>query len=149
MRFLHRTILLTLLVSLSGCATNYSSLKSGNGDAYELIIADEQTILDVAYEAIESRFPDTAILNLAGKQKGYTFYTQPFLDRTTFKFTISKATGITTEGKPVVGYSYSIHSYGTQFAVERRYVEPFKSEFERRLGKRGVTFARVSSISFE
>jgi hypothetical protein len=152
-RRLHRLstlgILTATFLALAGCSTGYSSLRGSSGDAYELIVADEQTILDAAAQAIQNRFPETAISSLAGREKGYTFYTQPFLDRTTYKFMIVKANGITASGQPVAGYYYSIHSYGTQFFVEQRYVEPLKSEFERILGQRGVALMRTPSVSFE
>src|SRR5262245_52410031 len=75
------------VLSLCGCATTYTSLKdagASSGRSYELIITDEQTILETAWEAIQNQFPETAISPLAGREKGYTFYTQPLLDRTTF-----------------------------------------------------------------
>jgi hypothetical protein len=146
LRFLICCIFPLFLIS---CATDYSSLRGGGADTYELIVADEQTILDAALEAIQNRFPDTAISNLAGREKGYTFYTQPLLDRTTFKFTLTKASGTTQDGKIVTGYSYSIRSYGTQFFVEDRYVEPLKAEFQRILVKKRITLTRTQSVTFE
>ena len=139
--------ILTLFFILS--ATNYSCLRGRDGETKELIIGDEQTILDAASEAIQNRFPDADISNLAGGDKGFTFYIEPFPDRTTFKFTLTKASGITQDGKVVTGYSYSIRSYGPQFFAEQRTVEPLKAEFERNLSKRRIALTSTRSITFE
>ena len=66
---------------------------------------------------------------MAGKEKGFTFYTQPLLDRTTYKFLIDKANAITQDGKTVTGYYYSVYAQGTQWFVESRYIQPLISEF--------------------
>ncbi len=143
--------LLVFIVILSGCSTTYSSLKSDNTGTtgYELIIADEHDVLDAAYDAIQNRFPGTIISALAGGEKGFTFYTQPFLDRTTYKFLIEKATTTAQDGKTVTGYYYSIYAQGNQFFVESRYVEPLIEEFKRMLKKKGVTLVSVQVIKFE
>jgi hypothetical protein len=140
-------ICLTFLIFLNGCATTYSSLKSEDGrGGYELIIAEEQDVLNAAYEAIQSRFPDTIISGLAGKEKGFTFYTQPLLDRTTYKFLIEKAETITQDGKTITGYYYSVYAQGTQWFVESRYIQPLISEFKRILKGKGVTLIWVQTI---
>ncbi len=136
-----------LLVMLTGCATQYDSLKIGGEAAtYELIVAEEQDILDAAYEAIKNRFPDTIISGLAGNEKGFTFYTQPLLDRTTYKFLIERTEGITSDGKSIPGYHYSVYAQGTQFFVKSRYVDPLISELKRMLKKKGVTRILVQAI---
>lgn len=145
--------LVVFVAILSGCATTttYSSLKGDNtgSTGYELIIADEHDVLDAAYDAIQNRFPGTIISALAGQEKGFTFYTQPALDRTTYKLLIEKATAPAQDGKTVTGYYYSIYSQGTQFFVESRYIEPLIQEFKRMLKKRGVTFISVQAIKVE
>ncbi len=152
-RYLPALALIILSMVLPGCATKtmYSSLKGVSSDsiAYELIIADERDVLDAAYDAIQNRFPETAISPLAGKEKGFTFYTQPALDRTTYKLVIEKAVATTQDGKTVTGYYYSIYSHGTQFLVESRYIEPLIQEFHRMLKRRHVTFTSFQSIKFE
>lgn len=150
-KYLWKIALLVLIVILSGCATTYSSLKgdSTGSTGYELIIADENDVLDAAYDAIQNRFPGTIISTLAGKEKGFTFYTQPALDRTTYKFLIEKATATIENGKTVTGYYYSIYAQGTQFFVGSRYVEPLIQEFKRMLKKKGVTLMLVQAIKFE
>jgi len=129
----------------------YSSLKSDNTGTtgYELIIADEQDVLGAAYDAIQNLFPETIILNLAGKEKGFTFYTKPFLDRTTYKFLVEKASATTQDGKAVIGYYYSIHAHGTEAFVESRYIEPLIAEVRRMLKKKGVTLMLVQTIKIE
>jgi len=97
------------------CTTNHSFLSGSEGETYELIVADEQTILYAALEAIQNRFPYTNISNLDGMDKGFIFYIESFLDKTTLKFTLIKASGITRDGKVVTGYSYLIRSYGRQY----------------------------------
>jgi uncharacterized protein YceK len=146
-----KKIILVLLVMLIllGCSTVYTSLRNereGEQGAYELLVADEQVILDAAYDAIWNTFPNTAISSLTGKERGFTFYTQPLLDRTVFKLVIERVSGLTEEGKNVVGYYYSIYSHGTQFWVESRYVGPLRAEFKKTLTGRGVTFVRAHSI---
>ena len=143
------SLLLLFLCASSGCSTSYSSLRADGGNSYELIIADEQTVLDAALEAIQNKFPGAAVSNLAGKERGYTFSTQPLLDRTTYQFTLSRASGLGLDGKPVKGYFYSVTSQGTQFFAGQRYVEPLKSEFERLLAKKGVTLLRTASMTYE
>ena len=137
-------IWIVFIIVLNGCATTYSSLKSDDRTGgYELIIAEEQDVLDAAYEAIQNRFPDTIISGLvAGKEKGFTFYTQPLLDRTTFKFSIDKANAITQDGKTVTGYYYSVYAQGTQWFMSR-HIQPLISEFKRMLKKKGVTLIWV------
>jgi len=150
-KYLWNITLSALIIILSGCATTYSSLKGGNTGTtgYELIIADEHDVLDAAYDAIQNRFPGTIVSALAGKEKGFTFYTQPLLDRTTYKFLIEKATATVQDGKTVTGYYYSIYSQGTQFFVGSRYIEPLIEEFKRMLKKKGVTLMSVQAIKLE
>jgi hypothetical protein len=150
-KYLWKIALSVLIVILSGCATTYSSLKgnSTGSTGYELIIAAENDVLDAAYDAIQNRFPGTIISTLAGKERGFTFYTQPALDRTTYKFLVEKATATIEDGKTVTGYYYSIYAQGTQFFVESRYVEPLIQEFKRMLKKKGVTLMLVQAVKFE
>jgi hypothetical protein len=71
-------VTLFAVLSLCGCATTYTSLTAPGPSAdrsYELIVSDEQTIVETASEAIQNRFPETAMSPLTGREKGYTFYT--------------------------------------------------------------------------
>ena len=141
--------LIFLLLVLPACAVKYSSFDNPTGGTYELIVAEEKIILDAAYESIQRQFPQTIITNLSQNEKGFAFYTQPLLDRTTFKFSIEKAQGSTDDNKIFDGYFYSIYAQGTQFFVESRYISPLKDEFKDTLKKKGATLVLVQSVKFD
>ena len=136
-------------VLMCGCATTYNSISDADQSGYEIIVAEKKTVLDAAYEAISYKFPNTIITSLAGTEIGYSFFTQPLLDRTTFKFCFTEAVGVFPDGREIVGFTYSIYSYGTQFGVNSRYVEPLKEKFETILTQKKVTLTIVPSISFK
>jgi len=141
--------LILVLFILPACAVKYNSFDNPTGGSYELIVAEEKAVLDAAYESIQRQFPQTIITNLSQNEKGYSFYTQPFLDRTTFKFSIEQAQGSMDDNKIIVGYFYSIYAQGTQFFVESRYIDPLKEDFKDTLRKRGATLVLVKSVKFE
>ena len=139
-------LIFTLLV---GCATTYNSIGEADRSGYEIIVAKEKTVFDAAYEAISSNFPKTIITSLAGNEKGFSFFTQPMLDRTTFKFLINEVSGTSLDGKEINGFTYSIYSYGSQFFVNSRYVEPLKEKFKSILTNKNITLTKASSITFK
>lgn len=140
--------LIFLLLILPACAVKYSSFDHPSHGRYELIVAEEKTVMDAAYESIQRQFPQTIITNLSQNEKGFSFYTQPFLDRTTFKFSIEKAQGSTDDNKIFEGYFYSIYAQGTQFFVESRYISPLKNDFKDTLKRNGATLVLVNSVKF-
>ena len=139
------TLILLLIV---GCATTYNSIDDSDKSGYEIIVAEEKIILDAAYEAISNTFPKTIITSLAGKEKGFSFFTQPLLDRTTFKFLINEVSATLQDNKDIRGFTYSIYTYGTQWFVNPRYVEPLKDNFRSTLMQKNVTLKKASSITF-
>jgi hypothetical protein len=144
---LNKIVLLVMVVILAACATHYSSVNKREVSGYEIVVCNEKEILDAAYEAIERRFPDTSITQLAGNKTGYSFYAQPLIDRTTFDFVVNRVEGMSGD-KKVIGYIYSIKSYGTQFFVDGRYIEPLIQEFENVLMKKNILLVRSFSIRY-
>lgn len=148
MRALFLSFIILLLV-LPACSVKYSSFDNPTDGSYELIVAEEKAVLNAAYEAIQRQFPKTIITSLAGNEKGFSFYTQPLLDRTTFKFAIEEAQGSTGDSKIIAGYFYSIFAQGSQFFVGSRYIEPLKDDFRDTLKKKGAMLILVKSVRFE
>ena len=86
---------------MTGCSTNFSSLKTSGSNSYEIIVTQERTILDLAYKAITQQFPMGNISKMSGADLGYTWTHQPLIDQTSFKFLIEKHLGEIANGNKV------------------------------------------------
>lgn len=138
---------LTLIVMLlSACTTTYSSLKLDSSNGAEIIVTDEATMLTLSRQAIERTFPKTVIGNLALPEKGFTFYTQPLLDRTDYKFVIIKTRGITANQEQIEGYGFAINAQGTQGLVRSRYIDPLLEELRRTLAAASIRVVPVRRV---
>jgi hypothetical protein len=60
------------LFVMTGCSTNFSSLKTAGSNGYEIIVTQERTILDLVYKAITQQFPMGNISKMSGADLGYT-----------------------------------------------------------------------------
>jgi len=94
--------LLLIVATVSGCATTHSSLGKRTSKGIELIAASESEVLSAAFEAISRKFPAANINKLSGYQTGFSWFHQPILDRTTFKFNIAERKGVANDGLEVV-----------------------------------------------
>ena len=115
---------------MTGCSTNFSSLKTSGSNSYEIIVTQERTILDLAYKAITQQFPMGNISKMSGADLGYTWTHQPLIDQTSFKFLIEKHLGEIANGNKVEGFSYQILTLGTRMFEESLNVNPLIEKFE-------------------
>jgi len=143
-------VLLFLIVAIVlGCATTHSSLGKRTSKGIELIAASESEVLSAAFEAISQKFPAAYIQKLSDYQTGFSWFHKPFLDKTTFKFKLLEGKGFTVDGVEVVGFSYSIDTIGSQFAVNARYVQPLIKEFKAILSKRSIGKVYVENVTYQ
>ena len=126
----------------TGCTTTYHSVADTRDGTVELIIATEADLLDAVHVSIGRTFPTTVITSLGGSEKGFSFFTQPMLDRTTYKFILVKARA-TADHADVEGFTYAIYAYGTQGLVQSRYIDPLLEELNRVLVERQIRRLRV------
>lgn len=140
-------LLLVMAVMLSACGAQYSSMQN-NAMGYEIIDASEEVVMQAAYSAILARLPGTVITKLAGYEKGFAFYAQPFIDRTNFKFTVNKVEGVTAQNIEESGYTFAVTSRGSQFAQRARYITPIVRNFRAELQRRGARTVWVDSVTF-
>ena len=141
-----RVVLAISAMVLCACAPSPRvAITEGETISYELIVAKELDILDLASEAIRACFPDAVVSSLPGKEKGFTFSTEHFPERFN-KFLITKAYGATSDGNDIVGYRYFIYADGQLLSPESSDVQPLIGEFKRRLADKGITLIWVQSI---
>lgn len=145
--YANKILLILLLVSIiTGCATNYTSLKKNESGTMEIIAASENEVMSALYEAISRRFPTAHINQLTGYQTGFTWFHMPMLDRTSFKLTVTQVKGATKDGLDVGGIHYSIASYGTQELVNMRYVQPLINKIDAVLDERGISKLQITRV---
>ncbi len=137
--------LAAFFLCLCGCAPSLVPL-TGETNRYELVVAKEQDVLTAVSEAIQRCFPDVDVLGLSGKEKGFTFSAQPFLDRPMYKFLIKKAYGMTPEGNDIVGYRYFIYSDSQLLTAEAKDAQRLVKEFKDALAKKGITIVWVQPV---
>lgn len=135
-------------ILLSGCSTTYNSLAQRPDGTSEVIVTNEREMLSASFEAITRSFPSANIQPLAHPSKGYAWFHMPLLDRTDFRFMLSKRTGETADGQSITGWSYNIVTHGTQGLVESRYVTPLVNELGNVLKERNINIVAVKKATY-
>ncbi len=135
-------------VVLTGCTTNYNSLKKNNDDSVELIIGSEKQVMRAILDAINRKFPYGNVQTLQSPEKGYTWFVKPLLDQTNFKLTLQKRSGHGRDSSQITGWTYDISTYGTQGLVEARYVSPLVAEIDNILKERRINLTKVTDVSY-
>ncbi|MBX9961276.1 MAG: S1C family serine protease, partial [Burkholderiaceae bacterium] len=136
------------ILVISGCSTTYSSFAQNPDGTAEVILTSEEEILSASYEAITKTFPSANVQRLAQPSLGYGWYVMPFLDRTDFRFMLSRRTGEMQDKTKVTGWGYQISTHGTQGLVESRYVNPLINELKAVLKERNIAAAMLSNVSY-
>jgi S1-C subfamily serine protease len=133
---------------MSGCSTTYNSLSQRTDGSSDLIVTTESEILSASFEAITRTFPSANIQTLGAPLKGYAWFHMPMLDRTDFRFMLSKRSGEIPDGTSITGWSYNIVTHGTQGLVEARYVQPLASALNEILKERNISTVAVKKASY-
>jgi S1-C subfamily serine protease len=133
---------------MSGCSTTYNSLSQRTDGSSDLIVTTESEILSASFEAITRTFPSANIQTLGAPLKGYAWFHMPMLDRTDFRFMLSKRSGEIPDGTSITGWSYNIVTHGTQGLVEARYVQPLASALNEILKERNISAVAVKKASY-
>lgn len=133
---------------LSGCSTTYNSLAQRTDGSSDLIVASENEVLSASFEAIVRSFPSANIQPLAKPLKGYAWFHMPLLDRTDFRFMLSRRTGEASDGKSITGWSYNIVTHGTQGFVEARYVNPLVNDLNSVFKERNIPVVSARKLAY-
>lgn len=133
---------------LTGCTTTYSSHAKSSDGKSEVILTSEQEILAASYEAITRTFPSSNVHRLSAPTLGFGWYVMPLLDKTDFRFMLSKRMGEMQDKTKVTGWGYNISTHGTQGLVESRYVTPLVNELKAILRERNITTAMLDNVTY-
>lgn len=148
MRITKFTLAFLFGIFLSSCSTNYNSLNRGGNESISLIVGSEKAVLGAIYDAISKQFPSSNVQSLPSPNKGLAWYVRPMLDQTDFKLTLSKRAGLSPNDSQVVGWSYSINTYGTQGLVASRYVNPLIAEIDASLKERKIQLVKATNVTY-
>ena len=140
--------LLAAVTVISGCSTTHSSYSQNPDGTSEVILTSEEEILSASHEAIVKTFPSANVHPLAQPSLGFAWYVMPFMDKTDFRFMLSRRVGETPEKTEVVGWGYHISTYGTQGLVEARYVTPLVNELKAVLKERNIPTAMLRNVTY-
>ncbi len=140
--------LLAAVAVMSGCSTTYSSYSQNPDGTAEVILASEEEILAASYEAITKTFPSANVHRVAQPSLGFAWYVMPMLDKTDFRFMLSRRAGEMQDKTKVTGWGYHISTHGTQGLVESRYVNPLVAELKAVLKERNIATAMLRNVSY-
>lgn len=143
------TTLLALFTLLAGCATTYNSLGQSADGKPTLVLAPEDAMVAASFEAITQIFPSANVQPLPKPLLGFSWFHMPLLDRTDFRFLITRRSGQLADGSTVTGWSYNIVTHGTQGLVEARYVNPLVKTLTAILRDRNYAEVPVSKVTYE
>jgi hypothetical protein len=99
-------VILVLSIVVSGCSTNFSTLKSDNQKVLYQI--DESRAFQLAQAAIIKTMPGRKITEIDGKIKGYSTYTRFGLDTYSQQILIYPATGAKSDARLVSGFYFEV-----------------------------------------
>lgn len=133
---------------MSGCSTTYSSYSQNPDGTAEVILTSEEEILAASYEAITKAFPSANVHRLAQPSLGFAWYVMPMLDKTDFRFMLTRRTGEMQDKTKVTGWGYHISTYGTQGLVESRYVTPLVNELKAVLKERNISTVMLRNVTY-
>ena len=133
---------------MSGCSTTYSSYSKNPDGTAEVILTSEEEMLAASYEAITKTFPSANVHRLAQPSLGFAWYVMPLLDKTDFRFMLSRRAGEMSDKTKVTGWGYHISTHGTQGLVEARYVNPLVTELKAVFKERQIVTATLSNVSY-
>jgi hypothetical protein len=134
------------LIFATGCTRHFTPPNIvGDTNEYEIIVCEEKLLLDIAYAVIKKQLPYTTISVLGGNEIGYSFYTLAFVDRTDYQLILQKIEGESNNYK-IVGYTYTINSHGSQWAIGTAYVDPIMDNIQQALKDKKVKIVPVKSI---
>lgn len=133
---------------MAGCSTTYNSYSQNPDGTAEVILTSEEEIVAASYEAITKTFPSANVHHLAQPSLGFAWYVMPLLDKTDFRFMLSRRSGELTDKTKITGWGYHISTYGTQGLVESRYVTPLVNELKTVLKERNITTAMLRNVTY-
>jgi S1-C subfamily serine protease len=148
MKNIFRLLAVFAVAVLSGCSTSYNSLAQRPDGHSDIIVASESEVLSASFEAITRSFPSANIQPLAKPLKGYAWFHMPLLDRTDFRFMLSRRIGEASDGKSIRGWSYNVVTHGTQGLVEARYVNPLVNELNSAFKERNIQVISVKKVTY-
>jgi S1-C subfamily serine protease len=140
-------LVVILIISLSGCATSYNSVKLNDQNQYLVIQhEDSELIRSAIREAIFREFPEANIASSLNFSIDYRWRVQPLLDATNFRLVLSKHNVVLLNDENSFAFVYNISTTGTQGLVDVRYVDPLNQRILEVFSERGIPRLPVKQI---
>jgi S1-C subfamily serine protease len=140
-------LVVILIISLSGCATSYNSVKLNDQNQYLVIQhEDSELIRSAIREAIFREFPEANIASSLDFSIDYRWRVQPLLDATNFRLVLSKHNVVLLNDENSFAFVYNISTTGTQGLVDVRYVDPLNQRILEVFSERGIPRLPVKQI---
>lgn len=140
--------LVIITFNLLSCATSNRLSAIYQPEKFELIIASESDVLDAAYEALLELYPYTLFLPLLTQQPGFYWRTDAFDFKANNQFEIrfEESLGMTKDGSIILGYRYSILSYGNEYINDLTNLHDLDIVFRDELFKRHIERIEVEEV---
>jgi hypothetical protein len=142
-------MLCILLMFSVGCSTHFSTLQPEGSTAQILYAIPEEQAFQIAHGTLVTTIPDRKIEIIEGPIRGYSTYTQPFLDKYTQQVFVFPAEGLDALGKKIRGYYFEVSGSGTSGIGYSINVELFKkvTEAAKATGK-GIAVTGVERTDY-
>ncbi len=108
-----RILLLSILALLTGCSTNFSTLRPENSQKQVIYAIPEGQAFQIAFSSLAQVFPGRTITDIDGPVKGYSTTFRFVLDTYSQQVIVIPASAKNTEGNTVRGYYFDISGSGT------------------------------------
>ncbi|WP_455203032.1 hypothetical protein [Kaarinaea lacus] len=141
-------------LSFYSCATSPDPAKEYQPERFPLVVGSEEEILDAAYEALLEVYPYSLFMPLLTQQPGFYWETYWWdfnfsYDRSLnnqFELKLEESLGLTPEGSIILGYRYSILSYGRGYINDITELHHLDTVFRSELFKRGIETIEVEEV---